>query len=710
MNFLNPFFLFGLLAVALPVIIHLINLRRPQKVSFSTLSFFNELRKSTIRRIRIKQYLLMALRALAVLFLALALARPFLPPTLTGSVSSGEPKSVAILIDNSASMNRIGSSGPLIDQAKNVATRIIANAKSSDRFLIRTTNAGDGASSAFVNESRARELIQKVTALNTGHYTKERFKSAYEQLQDSPQSQAVIYVISDGQASQLQDLKDMNLQDQGAQGKPVSLQLISLEEAKQQNIAVSSVSLKSQMLSQGAPVTLAVEVENVGETAVANQFVSLEVEGELSGQYETALEPGETQEFTFQVVPESTGDLNGRIIVEGDEVDYDNTRYFVIRIPEKRSILLVSNQQEQSSFTSYLKPALEAAQQTNAQLSFEKQSVTQADPANWGQYNAIVLDGIDAVPEYWFQELRSYVQGGGGVLFFPSEQGEIENYNKFFSLFNAGRFDDVVGEYGSFNAAVKMAELEEGHPVLDELFSKKEDERINVELPSLFYYYHYQQPSNAGALNLLEAANKDPLLSEQQFGEGVLMVSALGADPGWSNFPVNPLFAPLYYRSILYASSSENGGLQQHELSTPFIWEGVGQEPEVTLQINDSEYKPDVQQQAEGIRITYEAAEWQPGILTINAGQRNHKVAVNQDIMESRFGTLEGREWQNMFGEALMVSSIISADELSADSLDEKLNTAVFGKEIWNWFVWIALLLLITETLVTRLYKAESIS
>ena len=84
MNFLNPLFLLGLLAVAVPVIIHLINLQRPQKVAFSTLSFFNELRKSTIRRIRIKQYLLLALRTLAIFFLALALARPFLPPTITG--------------------------------------------------------------------------------------------------------------------------------------------------------------------------------------------------------------------------------------------------------------------------------------------------------------------------------------------------------------------------------------------------------------------------------------------------------------------------------------------------------------------------------------------------------------------------------------------------------------------------------------------------
>lgn len=710
MNFLNPFFLLGVLAVALPVVIHLINLRRPQKVSFSTLSFFSELRKSTIRRIRIKQYLLMALRALAVLFLALALARPFLPPTLTGSVSSGEPKSVAILVDNSASMNRIGSSGPLIDQAKEVASRIIRNGQSNDKFLISTTNESNGANVAFTNADRATELVDEIEASNTGHYTKEEFQNVYQQLQGSPEKQAIMYVISDGQVSQMQDLEELDLQLDGTEAKSVSVQLISLEQAKQQNVAVSSISLKSQMLSQGAPITMEVEVENVGDAAVANQFVSLEVEGELSGQYEVSLQPGETGEFSFQVVPEKTGDLTGRIIVEGDEVDYDNTRYFVIRIPETRSILLANNKNNRSSFTSYLTPALEAARETNAQLSFDEKQTNEVDQVQWAQYDAVVLDGLDEIPEYWFQDLRRYVQNGGGLLFFPSEQGNIQNYNQFFSLFNAGRFNDVLGEYGSFNTVVKMAELEEGHPVLDELFSKKEDEEISVELPSLFYYYHYDEPSNSGALHLLEAANNDPLLSEQQFGKGVLLVSMLGADPGWSNFPVNPLFAPLYYRSILYASSSENGGLQQHQLGTPFEWEGASQQAEISLSINDTDYKPDVQRRAEGLRVEYSGREWEPGILTISGDNGNNKVAVNQNIMESRFGTLDDKQWQTMFGENVAVNAIISAEDLSTDSLEDKLNTAVFGKEIWNWFIWIALLFLITETLVSRLYKAESIS
>jgi hypothetical protein len=226
----------------------------------------------------------------------------------------------------------------------------------------------------------------------------------------------------------------------------------------------------------------------------------------------------------------------------------------------------------------------------------------------------------------------------------------------------------------------------------------------------VFYYYHYEESSNSGGLNLLEAANNDPLLSEQQFGKGVILVSALGADPGWSNFPVNPLFAPLYYRGILYASSSENGGLQQHQLGRTFEWEGTSQQAEVTLEINGTDYKPDVQRLAEGLKVEYNGREWEPGILIITAGEQTNKIAVNQSIMESRFGTLDNEQWEKIFGETLNVSEIISAQELSTDSLEDKLNTAVFGKEIWSWFIWIALLFLIAETLVSRLYKAESIS
>lgn len=707
MNFLNPLLLFGLLAVAVPIIIHLINLRRPQKIAFSTLAFFKELQKSTIRRIRIKQYLLMALRAAALLFLALALARPFLPPTISGTSGSDDPKAIAIIIDNSPSMERIGSDGPLIEQARQVARELIDTGLPSNRYYIAGTNGESREGGKFSSGAQAKEIVEKLDVSEAAHYTQESIRLAYQQLQQSALSQAVIFFISDGQASQLSSLEDLALST-GTTEKPVSFQMVALNSGSQQNLAVSDIELKSQMISVGSPVKLGVKVENVGQTAAANQFISLEVEGEMSGQYELSLKAGEEREFQFDLVPEKTGDIAGSIILEGDEIVYDNRRNFVIRVPESRSVLLVNESEGQSDFVSYLRPALEAARQTNAQINFDEKTVPEVDQSSWLNSDAIILDGLQKIPEYWFEDLQRFVQNGNGVLFLPSEQGDVRNYDAFFSQFNAGTFDDITGEYASFRTIGTLGKLEEGHPIINELFNRQENEEINIDFPELFFYYHYKTATNTGSYTILRAANDDPLLTEQQFGEGILLISSLGADPGWSNFPVHPLFAPVYYRSILYASTSESGGIQQHVLGKPFVWNGNIEGEEVTLNINDIEVKPDVRRRPGGIRVEYEGKEWQPGFLTINAENSERLIAVNQNIMESRFETLDYQKLQSWLGDYLAVNNVIDTRDVSAEELTKQLQSAGFGQEIWNWFIWIALLFLISETAVSKWYKAGS--
>lgn len=709
MNFLNPFFLLGILAVAVPVIIHLINLRRPQKVKFSTLTFLNELKKSTIRKIRIKQYLLMALRALAVLFLALALARPFLPPTLTGSSGSDSAKAVGIIIDNSSSMERVGSRGPIIEQARQVAQTIVDGARQEDRFIVATTN-GEQNQVTLQSTLRAQESIEETETQKTGNFISETLALVYERLEQAPMDQAIIYLISDGQKSQLQKLESFDV-EQRTNAKQITFQLVELGNAKQQNLAISDIRLKSQMLSRGTPITLGVTLENTGEVETVNQYVSLEIRDRMSGQYQVELPPGESQEYLFEIVPDQTGDIPGRIIIDGDEVTFDNSRYFVLRIPETRSVLLLSEDKSASNdFRSYLNPALEAARKTNTQITFSEQTVEEVGQAELANYDVIVLDGLREVPEYWFNDLQRNVQNGKGLLFFPSEQGNVGNYNDFFQLFNAGAYRDIIGEYASFNTAGEFDDLVEGHPILDELFEKEGDEKISLDLPELFFYYRYEPPENTGSYTILQSRAGEALLTEQRFGEGNVLISAFGSDPGWTNFPVNPLFAPLYYRTVLYASSSEQGGLDQHVLGRPFEWEGPLQNQRVQIEKAEETVIPEVQGMTEGIQISYPAREWTPGIMTISAGDKKRLIAVNQDIMESYFDTLPYSDLDNLLSKYVTINSSIDASEISDNSLQERLNTASFGKEIWSWFVWIALLLLIAEMLVSKLYKAENMN
>ena len=653
----------------------------------------------------------MALRALAVLFLALALARPFLPPTLTSSSSSDTPKAIGILIDNSASMSRVGARGPLIEQAKSVANTIVEGARSDDRFLVAVTN-GEQLPVNLQGPSRAIENIESAEAGNTGNFISEHLGMLYERLQQTSMEQAMVYLITDGQKSQLQDLEKLNIETP-TDTKPISFQLVELGNAAQQNLAVSDISLKGQMLSKDSPVTVQVEVENVGGVEAVNQFISLEIEGRMAGQYQVELEPGQSREFLFEIVPDKVGDIAGRVILDGDEVTYDNSRFFVIRIPESRSVLLLSEDGEEAGgndFRSYLTPALQAAKQTNTQIDFREERVENVEQSELSNYDVIVLDGLREVPEYWFSDLQRYVQNGNGVLFFPSEQGNINNYNDFFQLFNAGTFTNVNGEYASFKTVGEFDDLVEGHPILDELFDKEGEENISLELPELFFYYEYRPPDNTGSYTILQSQSNAALLAEQRFGEGKLLVSSFGADPGWTNFPVNPLFAPLYYRSVLYASSSEQGGFEQHILGEEFEWSGDLQNRDVEIHKGDEIMKPEVQGMPEGIRISYPAREWTPGIFTITDGNEKRLVAVNQYIMESYFDTLPKSDLENMLAKYVTINNAIDASRISESNLEEELNAASFGKEIWNWFVWVALILLVAEMLVSKLYKAENVN
>lgn len=702
----------GALAVAIPVVIHLINLRRPKKLSFSTLAFFEELKKSTIRRIRIKQYLLLALRVAAIIMLALALARPLLTPSMGGggASSSDEPRVVAVLIDNSPSMSRIGARGPFLDQAHQIARRIVEGAGSDDRFIITATNASSS-NMQLVNSTRSLDLIDEVELTNTGNQITESVRLIRNQLQNTAINRAIIYLITDGQKSQLDDLETLGARQQD-NSKQVGMQIIRVGSANQPNIAVSDIRLRSNMLSRGNPVTLQAEVRNYGNAGAANQFVSLEVEGRMVGQYEISLEPGETRELLFEIVPDRAGDISGKVVIEGDEIAFDNERYFVISIPRTRSVLLVNGEKSDGSeFISYLQPALEAARRSNTQIEFERQQPQSVDQSNWLQHDVIILDGLREVPEYWFDDLQRYVQNGKGVLFFPSEQGDIQNYNRFLGLFNAGELTGIRGEYGSFKPVSRLGNLVEGHPIMDEMFVKNDEEaEIQVDLPELFFYYRFEPASSTGSFTILSSAINDEILVEQRFGDGQILVSTLGTDPGWSNFPVNTLFAPLYYRAVLYASSSEQGGLSEHTLDNEFTWTGNIESRSVELRLGDVTYRPEVQTVPDGVKISYVGREWEPGILQISGTGEERKVAVNQHILESDFQTLDEQELEIILDNSLTVTGMLDASELSEQDLVSQVRSASMGREIWSLFIWIALLLLIAETLISKLYRAESIT
>ncbi|MFP8489345.1 BatA domain-containing protein [Gracilimonas sp. Q87] len=699
MSFLNPFFLLALIAVGLPLVIHLLNLRKPQKVSFSALSFFRELKNTTIKRIRIKKYLLLFLRLAAIACFAFVLARPFLPPGYSSGNAGQAPALNGILIDNSISMSRIGRQGPLFEYAKEIVGSIQESARDDDRFIIQFSN-GDEATGNILSSTNVDRLLADKKVSESGNFIDSRLRMLMEALDNAPYENKNLFLITDTQRSQVEPL-------QGIEFDEITMTVIDVGDVGVQNTYLNEINSSTSMLGAGMPFNIEIELANEGQVSAINQFVTMEFEGENVGQFSVSLEPEERKTFSFDVTPGQAGSASGKVFIEGDEFQADNINYFTVQVPEKRNVLLIRNSNFRNNRVSYTATMLQAAGENHAQLSYKEIELDELESENLTNYDSVILDGLNLIPEYSFNLLEGFVQNGGGLVFFPSENGDMINYNLFFEGFKAGEFAGVLGDYASFQSVAEANEILQEHPVFESLFEQDDNEELSINTPSVFYYLKFISTGTGVHFDLFTLNNGDPLIHEKRFGEGALIISSIGNDPGWSNFPVQPVYAPFYYRLLLYAASSDKGGFVGHTLGKPFSWVGNINADEAVIETGSDQIRPYVDVVPSGVRLRYSAEEWVPGWVTIKDGVRDITLSVNLDKSESTFNSLNKDQMEDLLDKTNILW--VEAADIGGSELQNQIASTGFGREIWSWFMIAGLLFLVAESVVSRWYKAESL-
>jgi len=133
-SFLNPLFLFGLAAAAVPILIHLFTRKRPRERAFPSLEFLSEVNRSEIRRLRLRQWLLLLLRTLAIAALALAMSRPAVRGA--AGLSRNAASTVVALVDRSGSMGARAPEGTLVAAARRAVEGLLATLGPADELLL----------------------------------------------------------------------------------------------------------------------------------------------------------------------------------------------------------------------------------------------------------------------------------------------------------------------------------------------------------------------------------------------------------------------------------------------------------------------------------------------------------------------------------------------------------------------------------------------
>ncbi len=703
MSFLAPLFLFALAAIAVPIIIHLIQFRKPKKQVFSTLIFFKQLKKSSVRWLRIKKLLLLAMRAMAIILLALAVSRPVLSPGFSLAAPDRGNTVYTILIENGPAMAQIDERGPYLDQVKEILSGIAENAASTDLFLIHTTH-GELDQTEPMSASQALRYLESLEVINEGNFVRQRLQQLISRSLNADRENRVLLMAVRGNESWKNKLEDIRLPDDFP-GDLFPVHFIHADGEPVSNTGVRSVSTPNQILAAGRPFTVEVEVVNYGSTAAVNQFLTLEVNGEPEGQYQVSLDPEESRTFSFEVEAAESGTVLGRAILEGDSFSFDNVRYFSFSIPEERNILLVTELDQRGDPASWLNLVFRAAAQTTGQISFETITPDQFDSVIPEDYDSVIFEGVRQVPSFAFTQLQRYVQGGGGLIIIPGSRTSTSSLNDFLSYLNAGNIAGMRGESGRFEEIARLDRITRGHPVLEDIFEISEDDDIRLEMPRIYHYWRYVAGDRHPARTILQTNLDEPVLTEQRIGEGRLMMFTLSADPSWSAFPTSPLFAPVFYRTALYASASEQGGMKEHILGEHLDRVLPFTESQLEISLHDEVLVPETRQAPGGIRVQAETYPWSPGWAEISGNSETLVMAVNQNVSESDLNALAESEFLGLLQDAFTISGFSSVRSLGADETGSFAGFGRTGREIWNWFIVLALVFLLTESVITRKFR-----
>lgn len=546
MQFFNPLMLIGLVAAAIPILLHLLNLRKLRTIEFSTLRFLKELQRSHVRRLKLQQWLLLVLRTLLVVFAVLAFARPVIPttlPVLGGQVRS----SVVIVLDNSPSMDANDGRGNRFRWAVRQAQQILRALKSGDEAALVTTSA--------LLQAKRIELTTALGALRDELETlplaygsvplDQMLEAARATLATAQNAHRELYIISDFQTN------TFKWQDSAAVPLPVERVVIvpasDAASLEQLDLGIDSVGVVTRVLEPGKPIEVTVRVRNNSTRDATGAVLRMRLNGEQAAQRTVDVPAGQVRVLSLAGALPASGFIAGSVELEPDACESDNKRVFALIVPPMPRVLVVGT----AASTVYLNAALAAIGQQ------QSLPVRVVEPAQLGglsldEYDVIIL--TEPLVRSGTEQIRAYLSAGrGNVLMFASARAAISQQQQFAADLGIGPLTYLPPRN---NALYELQNADEQHPLFSGVFRSERGRITRLESPAI-----EQALVSSGGVALL-TTESGAFASEHVVGNGRVIYCAVPPTMEWSALPTSGLFPVLVARSVLYLGAKDAVGAE----------------------------------------------------------------------------------------------------------------------------------------------------
>jgi len=673
MQFLYPAFLFALLSLVIPVLIHLFNFRRYQKVYFSNVQFLKDIREQQSSRRNLKERLILVSRLFALFFLVLAFARPYLPGAHSANI--GARQMVSIFVDNSYSMETLNREGSLLDEAKRRAKEVAAAYNINDRFQLLTQDF-EGKQQRLLTRDEFDDAVDAIKISPQSRNLQQIFNRQQSLLFTQPGTRRAIYVISDFQKN-IAGNQPVRVDA----GTPVNL--VQVKASTLANVTVDSVWLLNAIHRPGESEKLVVRLQNYSDKNSIRTPLKLMINGTQKALGGFIIKAHSSQNDTLSFAGLQAGWQRGEISLQDNPVIFDNQFYFSFDVKQQMPVLLI----DPGTPNIYLKSVFAS----DAFFEVKHQPDWSVDYASLPGYPLIVLADVKSVTPGLAQQLKNYVEKGGTLTVFPPVDADLPSYRTFLQGLNAPYPEQLIAN------KTKVASLNLQSPVFKGVFEQFPQ---NPDLPVANKYYRL---SAAAGESLMQLTGGDTFWGSYRLGKGKVFLSAVPLSEDFSNLPRHALFVPAILRIALLSGHDQPAFYTLGRDENMEIAPVQSSEKQVLKLVKGKQSViPDIRQQEGSTQLYISDQLTETGLYDLKKQDSTVSVmAFNDDRSESKLDYFTSNELGKLVPQA---NTVIQAGDGALKGIVSDTN---LGMQLWKLCIILALIFLAAEILLIRLYKTD---
>jgi len=733
---LNLHLLWFLPLALVPVVMHLFSLRRTRTVDLSTFRFLMESYIQQRRKVKLLEFLLMALRTLFVLLIILALSRPVIERFAFLFKGQGG-QSVILIMDTGASMALRSGATTSFERASGAARTLLAQLGDEDHItLIAAGQYAQIVEQRFAGRSEA--ILQALDAMRPGSSTSDIGAALATALEGPRRGARIIYVITDGNRKTWAGIGNHPaLQKLDSDDRLVVMNVGTV--ATVQNLAATGDPPSSLCPVVGLPVALQASVMNSSGLETAETVLTVTIDGKEQSRINLSLRPGERATRPISFTPRHAGIIRGTFALPADAFPADDTFLFCLNVQEGLTVAVVAPPAASDAAAGarlFLRAALESPRKADHLLSAADRqlaaalTVTELAAADVTLAALLPADlVILADPNLKADAraaLRRYVESGGGLLLLPGAGTTPDLCAELFTGAGAGtaepalRLGDPVGDPDDESTFQTVSGLTLSHPVL-RIFDEPDADFFDTVRVYRHFPIVWSRAANASDADaapvtntapavstLLHLPDHTPLLVETRIGLGRVLLAGIPATPDWSNLPLKPEFVPLLLRAVAYLRRAAEVQVDPNILPhRPAVIRVSDLWPDAHVQA----FTPDGKPHTIALR---RSGSRRVGALTDTADKGYYRVQVAPrttgapDQLELGFAVnLDTRDAEIVRqGKAEILDALAPAEAIYLEGQpDDPLLKAQLTqrREIWRSLIWIMFLVMGVEFLLSTL-------